>query len=99
MVMPRVMTIEENNNSFTCGRMQAPLCVNYALTVHKGQGLTLQRVNAYVHWGFCYGQLDSANSTPSRICRFQDLVVVVIVGNIGSETKCALPTVGEWFFC
>ena len=90
-VMPRVMTIDDNKNNFICGRMQIPLCLNYALTIHKGQGLTLKQVNAYLQRVFCHGQLYSALS---RVRRFQDLV---IVGNIGSETKCASPVVRAWF--
>lgn len=76
---PRLFTQQTNDGVEICARMQIPLLLAYAFTVHKAQGLTLPSVIFKISGMFAFGQLLTGCS---RVRRFQDLKVV---GNLSAK--------------
>ena len=62
VVKPVTITIEDNVGCLICSRVQAPLLLGYALTIHRAQGMTLKKVMLDVTELFAQGQLYTALS-------------------------------------
>ena len=60
--VPKKHTIETNHGAIVCSRMQVPLFLAYALTVHRGQGQTLDQLICDNSAIFAYGQIYTALS-------------------------------------
>jgi len=80
VVVPAAFEVQDvNNGQLLAGRMQVPLLLAYALTVHKSQGMTLERceVDTYGCWDF--GMLYTACS------RVRDRASVALLGEAGQR--------------
>ena len=55
-----VVTIDDNVGTVVCSRLQAPLLLAYALTVHRAQGMTLDAMTLHTDGLFAKGQLYTA---------------------------------------
>lgn len=82
-VVPAKMNIEDNMGTLICSRMQLPLILSYALTVHRAQGMTLDSVVFNLQGLFAEGQLYTALS---RVRNFDRLRVI---GSVKSDSACA----------
>ena len=82
-VFPAKMNIEDNMGTVICSRMQLPLILSYALTVHRAQGMTLDCVVFDLQGLFAEGQLYTALS---RVRNFDKLRVI---GSVKSDAACA----------
>lgn len=59
-MLPQLFTVENELQEVICARLQVPLLLRYALTIHKAQGLTLPWVAVKVDYIFAHGQLYTA---------------------------------------
>ncbi len=70
VMMPDIFTFENEHQEIIVARLQVPLILRYALTIHKSQGLTLPYVAVNVEVFFVHGQLYTALT---RVRNFQHL--------------------------
>lgn len=77
------MNVEDKHGEWVCSRVQVPLLLAYALTVHRVQGMTLKKVLFHMAGIFAVGQLYTALS---RIERFVNLKVM---GNFSMKMPCS----------
>lgn len=90
-VSPQVWEIKQGD-SIIASRMQVPLILAYAITIHKSQGMTLGRVEVDMTHIFEKGQLYVALS------RCTSVEGLYIVGNIPSYSLlCPNPVVAAWW--
>lgn len=66
-VQPEPWEIRSATGNLEAKVFQVPLCLGYALSVHKSQGMTLQRVQADLGGAFDCGQVYVALSRVSSI--------------------------------
>lgn len=62
VVKPVTVTLEDNVGRLICSRVQVPLLLGYALTIHRSQGMTLKKVMLDMTELFAEGQLYTALS-------------------------------------
>ena len=72
-VAPRVFTVEDCEGTLLVSRVQIPLMLAYCMTVHRAQGLTLDKVVFQMDGIFAYGQLYTALS---RVRKMSDMRLV-----------------------
>ncbi|KAL3156494.1 DNA helicase, variant 2 [Trebouxia sp. C0009 RCD-2024] len=82
-VVPRRLTIEDSIGQVLCARIQLPLLLCYALTVHSAQGMTLRHVIFKIQHIFSVGQLYSGLS------RAEDFENIQVVGDVNENMLCA----------
>ena len=82
-IKPCMFTKEDQNGTVMCSRMQLPLMVSSALTIHRAQGLTIKRLIINVAGIFTHGQLYTALS------RAPDFQHVQLVGGFRSGEPLA----------
>lgn len=63
-VVPVKMIVDDSDGTVICSRMQVPLILAYALTVHRAQGMTLDSLVLRLQGIFAVGQLYTALSCP-----------------------------------
>ena len=80
VVTPRKTEMQDNTGKCICSRMQLPLILAYAVTVHRAQGLTQCCLTSTV---WCEGQLYTGLS------RVRDFGKLSIKGNVSSKLVCA----------
>ncbi len=73
VMTPTVFHHEDSKGTPVVVRVQVPLILSYALTVHKAQGATLERVALDLTGKCQYGHVYSAMS---RVRRFADLRII-----------------------
>ena len=83
LVKPVTMNGEDKHGEWVCSRVQVPLLLAYALTVHRAQGMTLKKVFFHMAGIFAVGQLYTALS---RVDRFDNLKVM---GNFSMKMPCS----------
>ena len=83
VVTPRKIELQDNIGNCICSRLQLPLILAYAVTVHRAQGLTLDSVLFDISSVWCEGQLYTALS------RVRDFSKLFIKGNVSSKLVCA----------
>lgn len=83
-VFPAKMNNEDNMGTVISSRMQLPLILSYALTVHRAQGMTLDTVVCNLQGLFAKGQLKY--TALSRVRNFDKLRVI---GSVKSDAACA----------
>ena len=82
-VVPMRLTVEDSVGQVLCARVQLPLLLCYALTVHSAQGMTLTQVIFKIQHIFSVGQLYSG------ISRVQDFAHIQLVGDVNENMLCA----------
>jgi len=80
-VAPRVFTVEDCDGVLLVSQVQIPLMLVYCMTVHRAQGLTLEKVVFKMDGIFAYGQLYTAMS---RVRKMGDMR---LVGDIKKGVK------------
>ena len=89
-VPPRVFTVEDSDGVLLVSRVQIPLMLAYCMTVHRAQGLTLEKVVFKMDGIFAYGQLYTALS---RVRKMGDMR---LVGSIKKGVKLQSRAVMEF---
>ena len=87
LVPPGLHTIEDNIKNVICSRLQVPLVLAYALTVHRAQGMTLDCVIFTVTNVFAPGQLYTGLS---RVRSFDRLRVVGSVRRMVAASRAVI---------
>ena len=87
VVTPMELAIQDNHGKVICSRVQLPLILSYALTVHRAQGMTLDAVVFDLNGLFAVGQLYTALS------RVRDFSKLYLVGKLHERLLCAHPKV------
>lgn len=84
IVLPGLMSLEDNLGRLICSRVQLQLILSYSLTVHRAQGMTLDAVIFSLQGLFAEGQLYTALS------RVRDFEKLRLTGTAVREgDKCA----------
>ena len=80
-VPPLLHTVEDNNGVVLCSRIQVPLILAYAMTIHRAQGQTLDAMIFSMKDVFAFGQIYTA------LGRVKNFSRVRITGSITSSAK------------
>jgi len=89
VISPVDFTVQNANGEMEAGRSQVPLILSYALSVHKSQGQTLERLKVDLRRTFEKGQAYVALSRATTMERLQIL-------NFDPDKIVAHPRVLEW---
>ena len=82
-LIPKVLSLDDAEGHIICTRTQLPILLGYAFTMHRAQGLTLDKVCFHSQGLFAYGQLYTALS------RVRDMLNLCCMGDFNSGMKCA----------
>ena len=90
IVRPVSFEAEDHDGQLLAQRIQIPLILRYALSVHKAQGCTLDKTIVLLDDLFAYGQMYTAIS---RVRRSADCLVE---GRIAMDSRLANPAVADY---
>lgn len=95
IVRPHVFTKEDNDGVEMCSRLQLPLLLTYALTIHKAQGLTLEKIECRVD------QLHFVGQAYVMLSRVRSIDDICLTGNVSNKKLVPVQVIawdqsGEW---
>ena len=90
VVHPTLEIVDDVLGVIICSRVQVPLISGYAITVHRAQGLTLDKVAVVVDKVFSSGQLYTGLS------RGREFLKLKVIGSLNTSFKFASPHVVEF---